>query len=92
MSNDIRRLESDLRDALKRIASIEKQIGKLPLRVAHTSGGGGSFTIETFEEFPEIPTEPTIISCKQQLWYAEVGYTVWKPTASFTTASGTPGT
>lgn len=60
--------------------------------VAFGGGGGGGGLIQIYEDFPAIPTNPTIISCKAQLWYAESTYTYWMPAVAFTDETGEPGT
>lgn len=78
-------------DLLARVRDLEGRVRGIPLRVP-AGGGEGGLTIETYTTFPDIPEEPTIISCKNQLWYAQSGYTTWRPTCAFTLESGEPGT
>jgi hypothetical protein len=47
--------------------------------------------IRSYTTFPAIPTVPTVISLGAQLWYAETGYTAWKPVVHYTTKTGAPG-
>ena len=81
----IRALEDEVRE-------LRKQVSRIPVRNAVGGGGGGGFSIKQYTDFPEIPEVPTIISCKLQLWYAESGYTYWKPAVEFTSETGEPGT
>jgi hypothetical protein len=76
----------------ERIATLERAIGKLPSRIAVGAGAANQFTIESYDTFPAIPSKPTLIACKGQLWYADSGYTHWTPAIYFSSYTGTPGT
>jgi len=89
--DEIRLLKMKVQQLESALREIQSQIGKQPLRVA-SGGGGGGFQIRSFDEFPPIPERPTVIDCKNELWYAREGYTVWKPSTSFTDETGEPGT
>ena len=78
------------------VADVIWEDASKPRTTAHIAlvriGGGGGTEIKTYNTFPDIPTKPTLISCKQQVWYAEQGYQKWYPLARFPSATGTPGT
>lgn len=80
MNDELRRIEADQRDLAKRLLIVERQIGKLPLRIAHTSGGsaaggGGDLPIyfaPTWAQLLDItPTESFAIGWT---WDYHVGF------------------
>jgi len=73
----------------ERVRLLEDLTQHVPLR---TPPGGGGLNIKTYEDFPDIPSAPTIISCKEQLWHAEYDYDYWKPMSTLTSETGEPGT
>lgn len=81
----IRALEDEVRD-------LRKQMSRLPVRYAIGNGSGGGFSIVHYDTFPPIPEVPTIIDCKDQLWFANANYTFWKPCVEYTPETGVVGT
>lgn len=53
-----------------------------------TNGGGLSIT--EFDSFPPIPDEPTLIYCKNRLWFAAPGYVRWDLLNGFSSYFGSP--
>lgn len=84
-------LQREIEGMKAHIQLLEYRLSKIPVR-AIRGGGGAGFFIETHATFPAIPSTPKIISCKNQLWYAEDGYTHWYPCVGFTSETGEVGT
>lgn len=69
------------------LAEIKARVSSIPLRP-----GGSGFAIQEYDNFPPIPGSPTIIQCYNQLWYADIAYTVWRPLVIYAAQTGEPGT
>lgn len=84
------RIEDEVARLKEEVRGLKAAIKNVPLRPA--AGGGGGMVIKEYETFPEIPSKPTLIWCKGQVWSAGEGDTKWKPDSDFTAELGTPGT
>ena len=81
-------LELEVSILRENVEDIYQKIAFLPLVIG--DAGGGGFYIREYDDFPAIPSLPTIISCKGQAWYAEDGYTYWHPMNKLTDEDGEP--
>ena len=68
----------------------------IPTTGGKRGGGTSGMTIETYAQFPAIPSSPTIIfmdvGTEHAIWSAGPGMTKWDPVHHYTDLTGQPGT
>lgn len=83
-------LKRRLRGLEQQVRELERRLSGIPVRMP--AGGGGGLAIRSYDTFPPIPSGPTIIYCKDQIYYADSESTVWYPLVKFTSETGEVGT